>query len=64
MCTWIRDGLCDLVRRVDDLGIESIAIPALGCGNGGLPWHYVRPLIVDAFARAPRVRVVLFEPGR
>ncbi len=32
----IRRGLAALVAVVRDLGIESIAIPPLGCGNGGL----------------------------
>ena len=33
---FIRDGLIDLVTQVRRLGIRSIAIPPLGCGNGGL----------------------------
>lgn len=59
---YIRDGLVDLIRTIESLGIRSIAIPPLGCGNGGLPWSEVRPLIVDAFAELPEVRVLLFEP--
>jgi O-acetyl-ADP-ribose deacetylase (regulator of RNase III) len=58
---YIESGLVDLVARVRDLGITSIAIPPLGCGLGGLDWADVKPLIVDAFAPLP-VRVVLFEP--
>ncbi len=61
---YIRDGLRDLVRQVDALAIESIAVPPLGCGNGGLEWPIVRNLIVDAFSSLPGVRVVLFEPAR
>jgi O-acetyl-ADP-ribose deacetylase (regulator of RNase III) len=41
----IRTGLDALVREVAERGITSIAIPALGCGNGGLAWADVRPLI-------------------
>jgi O-acetyl-ADP-ribose deacetylase (regulator of RNase III) len=59
---YVRDGLRDLTAQVRALGIESIAIPALGCGNGGLDWTDVRPLIVEAFATLPEVRVLLFEP--
>ena len=29
--------------------IKSIAIPPLGCGNGGLDWKVVKPLIENAF---------------
>ena len=58
----IERGLQDLVQQVDARGIASIAIPPLGCGNGGLEWERVRPLIVDAFASRPAVRVLLHQP--
>ncbi len=60
---YIRDGLVDLVSQVKRLGIRSIAIPPLGCGNGGLDWNEVRPLIESAFAALPDVEVRLFEPS-
>jgi O-acetyl-ADP-ribose deacetylase (regulator of RNase III) len=60
---YVTDGLRDLVAKVRVHDIKSLAIPALGCGNGGLPWSDVCPLIVDAFAPLPDVRVVLFEPA-
>jgi O-acetyl-ADP-ribose deacetylase (regulator of RNase III) len=44
----IRDGLRDLAKFIGDRGVTSIAIPALGCGNGGLRREDVRPLIVAA----------------
>ena len=31
-----REGLEDLLREVERLDIRSIAVPPLGCGNGGL----------------------------
>lgn len=58
----IRDGLTDLVEQVRRLKIKSIAIPPLGCGNGGLEWDDVRPLIVDAFEQLSDIEVRLFEP--
>lgn len=60
---YVQDGLRDLVARVRELGIRSIAVPPLGCGNGGLEWATVRPLIVEAFRELPEVRVVLYEPA-
>ncbi len=39
-----------------------MAVPALGCGNGGLDWDTVRPLIEEAFAALPEVRVLLYDP--
>jgi O-acetyl-ADP-ribose deacetylase (regulator of RNase III) len=58
----IRSGLKALVQDVTRLGIKSVAVPPLGCGNGGLNWREVRPLIDAAFAAASGVRVLLFEP--
>lgn len=58
----IKSGLKDLVSQVRRLGIRSIAIPPLGCGNGGLDWDEVRPLIEAAFKDMPDVDVRLFEP--
>lgn len=58
----IEAGLADLVRVVTELGITSVAVPALGCGNGGLHWGDVRPLIEAAFAELPDVTVTVFPP--
>jgi O-acetyl-ADP-ribose deacetylase (regulator of RNase III) len=59
----IKSGLQSLVTNVRLLGIESIAVPPLGCGNGGLDWTEVKPLIEKAFAELPNVHILLFEPG-
>jgi len=59
---WVRDGLQDLVRVVRDSQIESIALPPLGCGNGGLDWEDVRREIETAFAGVEGVRVMVYEP--
>ncbi|MGV6850754.1 MAG: type II toxin-antitoxin system antitoxin DNA ADP-ribosyl glycohydrolase DarG [bacterium] len=58
---FVQTGLVDLVKQVKALHIKSIAIPPLGCGNGGLAWGQVRPMIVNAFADLPNVEVRLFE---
>jgi len=42
---WIEDGLSDLRQLIPTLWIKSLALPALGCGLGGLPWREVRSLI-------------------
>ena len=59
---WIREGLDDLKRTIQDKGIRSIAIPPLGCGNGGLDWRLVRPLIDNALRELEDVEIVVFEP--
>lgn len=59
---YIRQGLLELLSAVKALGFTSIAIPALGCGLGGLDWNVVRPLIEEAFKDLPDVRVMLYPP--
>lgn len=59
----IEHGLQDLIRLVREHQIRSIAVPPLGCGNGGLAWGDVRPLIEAAFAQIPEVDVRLYAPG-
>lgn len=60
---YIKDGLNDLVGQIKQLNIKSIAIPPLGCGNGGLDWNEVKPLIEHAFNNLPEVEVRIFEPS-
>ncbi len=59
----IKVGLEDLVAVIGDLGITSIAIPPLGCGNGGLAWSQVEPLIVSALQPLASLDVRLYPPG-
>ena len=54
-------GLEDLRRVLAELKIESVALPPLGCGLGGLRWADVRPRIERALGTVP-VRVLVFEP--
>ena len=58
----VQEGLQDLVAIIRKMHIRSIALPPLGCGNGGLNWDDVRPVIEDALAEVPEVRVLLFGP--
>ncbi len=55
-------GLADLAVKIRALGIKSIAVPPLGCGNGGLLWSDVRPRIETALAVLAETRVLLFAP--
>jgi len=49
----IRSGLGALIGEVRRLDIRSIAVPPLGCGNGGLNWADVEPLVREAFSSVP-----------
>jgi len=59
---WIEEGLEDLVRVIRELGVRSVAIPPLGCGQGGLQWSEVRPRIVKALSELETVDTVIYEP--
>jgi O-acetyl-ADP-ribose deacetylase (regulator of RNase III) len=58
----IQSGLVDLINVVQQYKLNSIAIPPLGCGLGGLNWKEVKPLIAQSFESLPEVTVLLFEP--
>jgi O-acetyl-ADP-ribose deacetylase (regulator of RNase III) len=48
---------------IRELGISSIAIPPLGCGNGGLDWADVEPLILRALGPlSETVDIRIFAP--
>lgn len=44
---WIEKGLDILRELIIENNLKSISIPTLGCGNGGLDWNVVKPLIID-----------------
>lgn len=58
----IEAGLEDLVRVLRETRVGSVAVPPLGCGNGGLRWSKVRPVIERALGAADGVRVLLYHP--
>lgn len=59
---WIRDGLKSLVQAVREHGIRSLALPPLGCGNGGLEWSQVRPEIEAAMSHLSDVDISVYVP--
>jgi O-acetyl-ADP-ribose deacetylase (regulator of RNase III) len=61
---WIREGLIDLRRFIEEHSIRSVALPPLGSGNGGLDWQEVRPLIVQSLESLQDVTVVVYEPTK
>ena len=58
----IESGLRALVWEIATRGIRSVALPALGCGLGGLDWSEVRERIESALGGLGAVRVVVYEP--
>jgi O-acetyl-ADP-ribose deacetylase (regulator of RNase III) len=44
---FVESGLIALVDYLRANPVSSLALPALGCSNGGLDWDVVRSMIVD-----------------
>jgi O-acetyl-ADP-ribose deacetylase (regulator of RNase III) len=59
----LRAGLPALVEEVERHAIGSLAVPALGCGLGGLSWKEVEPLLREGLGGL-EARVLLFPPER
>jgi O-acetyl-ADP-ribose deacetylase (regulator of RNase III) len=47
---WIESGLVELSRLARSVNVHSIAIPPPGCGNGGLEWRLVHPMVLVALS--------------
>lgn len=50
---YIEAGLKKVAENWDKLGVDSIAFPRLGCGNGGLDWEEVRPMMKRYLEKIP-----------
>lgn len=59
---FIVDGLKALKKTIIQYGIKSIAIPPLGCGNGGLDWDKVRLLIEEELSDL-KIDIQVFQPN-
>lgn len=59
---YIEKGLQKLVEVIKEYQITSIAIPPLGCGNGGLKWEKVKPMIEKHLGHLTDVDIQVFEP--
>lgn len=58
---WIEQGLLALKLGMMSRHLNSVALPAIGCGLGGLEWALVRERIEQAF-EGTDFNVEVFEP--
>lgn len=56
-------GLAAWAKVTRELRIRSLAVPALGCGNGGLDWECVRPMMEEILGGLDGVEVLVFGPA-
>lgn len=59
---YIEAGLKELVKVIDEHQIKSIAIPPLGCGNGGLDWTEVKTLM-EKYLGQLDVDIHIYQPN-
>lgn len=59
---WVRQGLLHLVVYCRAEELPSVAVPALGCGFGGLAWSDVLPVLERELAEAPDVDFRVYAP--
>lgn len=61
---WIESGLLNMAKTINHkpYAIRSIAIPALGCGLGGLDWADVKKLMVQILDPIDNVLCIVCEP--
>lgn len=59
--SYVVEGLDWFVENYERYGITSIAFPPLGCGNGGLDWAIVGPLMYQKLNKLP-IDVEIYAP--
>lgn len=62
--SYVEIGLDRLVEFIRDKRPASVAVPPLGCGNGGLDWNEVKGIINDKLAPVKEeCDISVFEPS-
>jgi len=57
----VRAATRQLARLIESGAFTHAAVPAFGCGNGGLTWSEVEPMLRKELT-IPRVKVDLYAP--
>ncbi|NLN34146.1 MAG: macro domain-containing protein [Flavobacteriaceae bacterium] len=60
--SYIENGLIELRKFIIDNSIESVAIPPLGAGNGGLDWQKVKTLI-EKYLSDLNASILVYQPN-
>lgn len=58
---WVDRGLQRIRELISEHGITSLAMPAPGCGNGGLDWGQVKSLI-ERYLKDESIQITVVEP--
>ena len=62
---YIEKGLIDLLSKIPNYCIKSIAIPPLGCGNGGLDWQVIKSMLEKhLYPISDDILIKIYEPSK
>lgn len=59
---YISEGMKTLRLKITEYGISSIAIPALGCGLGGLNFNRVLDIVQNELYDLNNLKVYIYQP--
>lgn len=59
--SFVVDGLDWFIKNYEKYEITSIAFPPLGCGNGGLAWEVVGPIMYQKLSGLP-IEIEIYAP--
>ena len=59
--SFVVEGLEWFVKNYENYQIDSIAFPPLGCGNGGLTWDVVGPIMYQKLSSLP-ISIEIYAP--
>lgn len=59
--SFVIEGLDWFIENYERYGITSIAFPPLGCGNGGLTWEIVGPVMYQKLKKLP-IEIEIYAP--
>lgn len=59
---FIEKGLLTLKNKIIENQIASVAVPPLGCGNGGLDWDRVKDMIINELGGLEKTEIIIYEP--
>lgn len=60
---WLEHGIESALQYCRERELESLAIPRIGCGIGGLKWLDVHDALLRADGEYPDVRLEVWTPG-
>ncbi len=59
---WLEAALKNVAKHAREIGVKTVAMPALGCGLGGLDWNVFKKMIEDNAGLYDDIELIVYEP--